>query len=91
MAAGTVPTMLALPAELLERMDRAIREGRAQSREDPVEVALRRQFAIEDAAAIDAAFAAMAEDEDYQDEARALTAEFADADWEALRLSDAHR
>lgn len=37
---------------------------------------------------IDAAFAAMAEDADYQKQARLLAEEFESSDWEALRLGD---
>jgi hypothetical protein len=37
---------------------------------------------------IDAAFAGMAEDADYQKEAKLLTEEFEVSDWEALRLEE---
>jgi hypothetical protein len=37
---------------------------------------------------IDAAFAGMAEDTDYQKEAKLLTEDFEYSDWEALRLSE---
>lgn len=37
---------------------------------------------------IDAAFAGMAEDADYQKEAKLLTEEFEASDWEALRLEE---
>ena len=37
---------------------------------------------------IDAAFAGMAEDADYQKEARLLAEEFEPSDWEALRLGE---
>lgn len=39
---------------------------------------------------IDAAFALMAEDADYQKGARLLAEEFDSSDWEALRLGDEH-
>jgi hypothetical protein len=39
---------------------------------------------------IDAAFASMAEDADYQKEARLLAEEFEPSDWEALRLGEDH-
>jgi hypothetical protein len=39
---------------------------------------------------IDAAFALMAEDADYQKEARLLAEEFEASDWEALRLGEEH-
>lgn len=38
---------------------------------------------------VDAAFAAMAMDVDYQQEARQIDAEFAGAQWEALQLGEA--
>ena len=41
-----------------------------------------------DRADIDAAFAAMAQDPYYQAEAKTIAAEFATADWEALRLGE---
>jgi len=39
---------------------------------------------------IDASFAQMAEDADYQKEARLLAEEFEPSDWEALRLGEDH-
>lgn len=39
-------------------------------------------------AEIDAAFGAMANDTVYQSEARIITAEFSEADWEAFQLSE---
>jgi hypothetical protein len=39
---------------------------------------------------IDAAFAMMAEDADYQKEARLLAEEFEPSDWDALRLGEDH-
>ncbi len=41
-----------------------------------------------EAAAIDAAFAAMGQDDAYTAEAHALAEEFAIADWEALRMAE---
>ena len=37
---------------------------------------------------IDQAFAAMAEDTDYQKEAQRIAADFEDTDWEALKLTE---
>ena len=39
-------------------------------------------------AAIDSAFAGMADDKEYLEEARAISDEFAPADWEAYRLGE---
>ncbi len=81
-------TMIPLPVDLFEAIDRAVREGSARSREAFIVAALRRELAIAEGAALDAAIAPMAEDGDYQAEARMLSEEFAAADWEALRLAE---
>ena len=59
-----------------------------RSRNELVAMALRRELAAQERAAIDAAFAAMADDPAYHAEARELAAAFAAADWEALRLAE---
>ncbi len=46
-------------------------------------MALERELAAQKRAAIDAAFAEMARDPDYQTEAKVIASEFAAADWEA--------
>ena len=53
----TVRTTVTLPANLLEAMDRAVREGNARSRNELITIALRRELAAQERAAIDAAFA----------------------------------
>jgi len=88
MAARTVRTTLAIPADLLEAADQAIREGKARSRNELVASALRHELASYERAAIDAAFAAMADDPDYREEAERIADEFATADWEALRRGE---
>jgi metal-responsive CopG/Arc/MetJ family transcriptional regulator len=85
-----VRTTLALPLELLAAVDQAIQAGYARSRNELVAMALRRELAAQQRAAIDAAFAAMADDPVYQTEAQALTTAFAAADWEALSLAEGH-
>lgn len=80
-------TTLTLPAELLERVDRAVNEGRARSRGAFVVQAVERDLARQERAAIDAAFASMAEDEEYLEESRRIASEFANADAEAFRLA----
>ena len=40
---------------------------------------------------IDAAFASIADDADYQKEAKLIAEEFAPSDWEALRSAEKHR
>ena len=84
----TVRTTLALPADLLAAVDQAVQAGHARSRNAFVARALQRELAAQQRAAIDAAFAAMAEDPAYQTEAREITAAFTQADWDALRLAE---
>jgi len=91
MALRTVRTTLALPADLLEAVDQAVRAGKARSRNELVAMALQRELAAQQRAAIDAAFAAMADDPVYCTEAHELATAFAAADWEALRLAEETR
>ena len=88
MSTHTVRTTLALPTDLLAAVDQAVQAGHARSRNEFVARALQRELAAQQRAAIDAAFAAMAEDFAYQTEAKALTDAFAQADWDALRLAE---
>ena len=83
-----VRTTFALPADLLAAVDQAVQAGHARSRNALVAMALQRELAAQQRAAIDAAFAAMAEDPAYQTETQAITDAFAQADWEALRLAE---
>jgi metal-responsive CopG/Arc/MetJ family transcriptional regulator len=88
-AAGTVRTTLALPSDLLEATDRAVREGKARSRNELVATALRRELAARRRAEIDAELAEMANDPDYRREAAQIMADFAEADAETARMLDA--
>ncbi len=65
-----------------------MRDGRARSRAELLARALRREFAAQRRAAIDASFARMADDPEYQAEALRIAEEYAVADWEALRIAD---
>lgn len=91
MVLRTVRTTFTLAADLLEAMDRAVREGNARSRNELITMALRRELAAQERAAIDAAFAAMADDPVYHAEAREVATAFAAADWEAIRLAEEGR
>lgn len=91
MARRTVRTTLALPTDLLEAVDQAVWAGKARSRNALVTMALRREMAAQQRAAIDAAFVAMADDPVYYAEPHELTTAFAAADWEALRLAEEAR
>ncbi len=84
-------TTLTIPADLLDAADRAIQHGYARSRNDLIAIALRRELAARERAAIDAAFEGMATDTAYQATARQLTREFNDSDWEALQAGETVR
>ncbi len=86
MAAGTVRTTLAIPSDLLEATDRAVREGKARSRNELVAIALRRELAARRRAEIDADIAEMAKDPDYLQEVEQIMAEFAESDSEVARM-----
>lgn len=85
---GTVRTTLSLPADLLEATDQMVREGRVRSRNEFVAMALRHELAAQKRAMIDAEFALMADDAEYQAEALAIASEFTAAEWEAFQLSE---
>ncbi len=88
MPARTTRTTVTLPTDLLTAADRAVRAGEARSRNELVANALRRELASIERAAIDAAFAGMADDQAYLGEAQAISDEFAPTDWEAYRLGE---
>lgn len=87
----TVRTTLTLPAELLEAADNAVKQGKAHSRNEFVALALRHELAAQKRAEIDAAFAAMVDDVEYQAEALKISAEFAMADWEAFQIGGSQK
>lgn len=84
----TVRTTLTLPSELLEDTDLAVSQGKAKSRNEFVAQALRHELNTLKMAEIDSAFADMANDTEYQVEARQIEAEFATASWEALAIGE---
>ena len=88
MAPHVVRTMISIPTDLLDVADQLVRSGKARSRNDLLITALRRELAARERADIDAAFAEMAHDPEYQAEATAIADEFAVADWEALRYAE---
>jgi metal-responsive CopG/Arc/MetJ family transcriptional regulator len=63
-----IRTTLNLPAELLEATDRVVSEGKAKSRNEFVARAIRNELATQKRAEIDAEFAHMAKDTEYQAE-----------------------
>jgi len=84
-------TTIAVPEELLALADQAVRDGRARSRAELLARALRREFAAQRRGAIDASFARMADDLDYQADALRIAEEYAISDWEALRTTERDR
>jgi metal-responsive CopG/Arc/MetJ family transcriptional regulator len=88
MADAMTRTTLALPADLLARVDEAVRAGKARSRNSLVAAALRRELAALERAEIDASFEGMADDAEYQAEVMRIMKEFAQADTEAWRLAE---
>jgi Arc/MetJ-type ribon-helix-helix transcriptional regulator len=81
---NTEPTTLALPSDLLAAVDKIVQEGRARSREELIENALRRQLAELRRSALDAEFRHMTDDVEYQRDVHQILGEFAQADWETL-------
>lgn len=84
----TVRTTLSIPADLLEATDQIIRLGCVRSRNEFVAMALRHEIEAHKRAEIDAAFAGMADDTEYQAESLAIASEFAKAEWEAFQLTE---
>ena len=88
MVAAVTRVTLTLPADLLARVDQAVRQGRARSRNSFVAAALERDLAAQDRADLNAEFACMAQDDQYLAESAHLEAEFAGARADALRLAE---
>ena len=84
----TVRMTLAISQDILNAVDQAVTRGQARSRSEFVANSLRHEIERITNAAIDAGFAAMAKDVDYQAEARQIADEFASADCEALQLAE---
>jgi len=84
-------TTITVPEDLLTLADQAVRDGHARSRAELLVRALRREFAAQRRAAVDASFARMADDSEYQAEALRIAEEHAVADWEALRIAESDR
>jgi Arc/MetJ-type ribon-helix-helix transcriptional regulator len=82
---NTEPTTLALPLDLLAAVDKVVQEGRARSRDELVEGALRRELAALRRSAVDAEFRYMADDVEYQRDVYQILGEFVQADWETLQ------
>ncbi|MGL5832583.1 MAG: ribbon-helix-helix domain-containing protein [Waterburya sp.] len=83
-----VRTTFTIPIKLLEATDQAIKSGKAKSRNEFMAMALQREIAAQKRAEIDEALTEMLQDPEYQAEVLKLEAEFANAQWEALKLGE---
>lgn len=83
----TMRTTVALPNALLSRADKAIRAGRARSRNELLATALRELLERWEHETVDAAFREMASDAEYHREALRIAAEFERADAEVADLA----
>lgn len=81
----TVRATVTLPSSLVASADALVKAGTVKSRSDLVVRALRRELQSIQREALDAEFADMAVDEEFQREALGIAAEFSASDWEALR------
>ena len=79
---------VALPSEVLAASELAVKNGKAGSINELIVNALKRELKAQKKAEIDAEFADMAEDIEYQKEALQLESEFALAQWEAWQLGE---
>ena len=85
---ATTRTTVALPTELLRGVDEAITSGCAASRNEFLAAAIRRELERLQHEAVDREFEAMADDPLYQREAREISEEYRNTDWEALRVAE---
>jgi len=85
-------TTIRLPEQIYERAKALVeRREYASSMNELVVEALAEKLASLEEAAIDAAFAGMADDPAYQRQAVAISREFAHSDWEALERGTKHQ
>lgn len=89
MSGQPIRTTITLPSELAEAVDRAIHEGRARSRNELFVTALRNELATQERARIDAEYAALADDIEFQAESVQFAEEAAQGSWEALKTGEA--
>lgn len=83
-----VRTTISLPEELLEATDRAIREGKARSRNDFLSIAPRHELAALEQARIDEAFEGMANDPFYREEKPTSSTAHLGRRWKAATTAD---
>lgn len=88
MSSPTVDIKISLPTPLFEATDQAVHNGKANSRDELIVRAIRRELAALKRAEIDEQLSQMASDPEYQAEVLQLEAEFAQASWEAFELGE---
>ncbi|HVA90711.1 MAG TPA: CopG family transcriptional regulator [Chloroflexota bacterium] len=88
MTTKAVRTTIALPASLLAAVDKAVADGAARSRNDLFTRAMHDLLAARERKIIDADFALMGTDEQYQAESTALERDFDQASWEAFHQAE---
>lgn len=83
-----VRTTVTVPAELIERSQPFIREGKLPSRNALIVAALEHFLTVLERQDIDRQFEEIADDEDYKTMNQQLSEDFAESDWEALSLNE---
>jgi hypothetical protein len=88
--AATKTTTIRLPLSVYDDARCVVEHehGSSVSLNDLIVSAIKAYLKLHKRKQIDAAFAGMAEDSDYQRESRLLAEEFEQSDWEALRLEE---
>ena len=81
-------TTVALPTELLEGIDAAVKGGLTPTRNEFLAAAVRHELERIRREAVDREFEMMAEDPIYQRESREISEEHRVAGWEALRVAE---
>ncbi len=81
-------TTVRLPKALYEQAKRAATEGNLSSLNDLIVTALRAYLRSVERRRIDAAFAAMAHDPQYQSEANSIADQFGPSDWETIEIAE---
>ncbi len=81
-------TTVTLPVELRQRIENAVTRGAAPSQNSLIVRAVETYLTAQEEAWIDAQFAEMATDPEYQDLQRQIAAEFSVSDWEALQAGE---
>ena len=81
-------TTLSLPSKLLQATDELIAKGKIKNRNEFIAEAIALRLQALEKEEIDAEFAHMANDTEYQEEALQIEAEFTSASWEALNIGE---